>query len=314
MAGSWLEEEIALLCVCFDTVSASDCGGMKSHKRSAEPDPSTNGKKSKVGEEDGKEVSSKPLPPPGRNPMRVRFDDLTTAELGRLISIVDSRVVLEHPRVNEHPYHGSLIAYLTGQVVAIQENTVRNLYQSDRFTGLTNLLVNLTSLFNCDQKGLEQLPHLLHSDEELNRRMVTMVVEYFLKEIPDENDGSNASGNGEAVVDQNALEQRLASNLGNLLVVIHNYVSFEARLSSDQRHFMKARAMNLYCLILCACCKILACAAVANIFLVGPLLCAQSMFKCPALKTFVGRSLDLIDLPISATPSAKVSLARGVRQ
>ncbi len=82
------------------------------------------------------------------------------------------------------------------------------------------------------------LPHFLHSNEELNRRLVAMTVEYFLQELPDENDGSSGVINGDSPYEPSILEQKMAQNVGNLLTVFHHFMSFEGRLPNTER-FLK---------------------------------------------------------------------------
>jgi hypothetical protein len=175
----------------------------------------------------------------GRNPAKTRLDDLTSAEIAGLLKVSsddDINLFLNHPRVKEYPYNGNLISYLIGQIKDIQERKSPNLYQSDRFRGLTTFLTSITSLFHPDPaRGLEQLPFFLHSVEELNRRLVAMTVEYFLKELPDENDESSDVVNGDHPPEPSTLEQKLAHNVFNLLSVMHHFMSFESRLPGDER-------------------------------------------------------------------------------
>jgi hypothetical protein len=185
-----------------------------------------------------------------RNPRKTRLDDLTCAEIASLLKLseIESVVLyLDHPRVREYPYDGNLIAYLLGQIRAIQETKTHNLYQSDRFTGLTTLLSNITSLFYPDPvRDLEQLPHFLHSNGDLNRRLVAMTVEYFLKELPDENDGPATASSGEFSDEiQNSKEKKLVSNIGNLLTVFHHLLSFEAKLPPEER-YLKQESLTLH--------------------------------------------------------------------
>lgn len=189
---------------------------MKVKKRAAEPEClSQAGKRPRLQSDEE-----------ARNPRKTRLDDLTSAELAGLLKISTSgeiRLHLNHPRVCEFPYYGNLIDYLLGQIKAIQETKVTSLYRSDRFTGLTTLLSNLTSLFHPDpSRDLEQLPHFLHSNLDLNRRLVAMTVEYFLKELPEENDASSCPNNGDDSDEQTANERRLVTNVGNLLTVLHH--------------------------------------------------------------------------------------------
>ena len=177
-----------------------------------------------------------------RNPAKTRLDDLTSAEIAGLLKISsddDINLFLNHPRVKEHPFYGNLISYLIGQIKEIQERKSPNLYLSDRFAGLTTFLTNVTSLFHPDPaRGLEQLPHFLHSVEELNRRLVAMTVEYFLKELPDENDGPSEAVNGDSPPEPSISEQKLTHNVLNLLTVIFHFLSFESRLPINER-FLK---------------------------------------------------------------------------
>ena len=179
-----------------------------------------------------------------RDSCKTRLDDLTSSEIGPLLNFSaganeEIQLNMRHPRVYEHPYYGDLIAYLLGQIKIIQETKAPNLYQSDRFTGLTTFLTNITSLFHPDPgRDYEKLPLCLHSNEELNRRLVAMTIEYFLKELPDEDDGLGERPEPDGKCSR---EQKLVKNVANLLTVLHHFISFEARLEASERYVKQER-------------------------------------------------------------------------
>jgi hypothetical protein len=211
---------------------------MKVKKRSADH-PLQHGKKSKASDDCN-----------ARNPAKTRLDDLTSFEIASLLEISESEEIvvrLKHPRVQEHPFGGSLIQYLLGQIKAVQISTEPNLYKSDRFAGLTGFLMNLTSLFHTDAgRGFESLPHFLHIESDLNRRLIAMTVEYFLNQLPDECDGSasaSSTSNGDSSQDPSKDENKLICNVINLLTMLNNFILYEARLPRENR-FLKKVSMS----------------------------------------------------------------------
>ena len=174
----------------------------------------------------------------------LRLDDLSPLDLATLMSFSEeasgglggaarSRRVLHlaHPRVTEHPYHGSLRSYVLGQLKAMSgQGGGRNLLHSERFAGFAGLMYSMSGVLSLQREGAAEARRVareLFSDVDVVEGLVHVTVRFLVGEMPQNRTPQMGAGVGKATEEGQEMEKALVLKVSNLLGMAHNLLSYE---------------------------------------------------------------------------------------